>query len=174
MSTRPSLHRLAPGRAPAQAVDSPNHSATASHRPPGLLHLTIPSHNCLNASQFHRIVSSSVSSIERLAWVSTSLPNCTARWWSRLDDYQGKNCLGIFTLTPNSLRHLPKHFLASGLSQLAHLRLNALTVRGYPCIAVNHAPIIHRIYATKKLNSFSALILLQNSSLAQWRRRDRI
>src|ERR671914_1395364 len=88
MSTRPSLHRLAPGRAPAQAVDSPNHSATASHRPPGLLHLTIPSHNCLNAGQFHRIVSSSASSIERSAWVSTSLPNCTARWWSRLDDYQ--------------------------------------------------------------------------------------
>src|SRR5918999_1875513 len=88
MSTRPPLHRLAPGRAPAQAVDSPTHSATASHRPPGLLHLTAPPYNCLNAGQFHPIVSSSVSSIERSVWVITSLPNCTARWWSRLDDYQ--------------------------------------------------------------------------------------
>jgi hypothetical protein len=62
-------------------------------------------------------------------------------------------------------RHLPKHFLASGLGQLAHLRLDALAVRGYPCIAVNHAPIMHLIYATKKLNSFSALVLLQKSLL---------
>ncbi len=31
---------------------------------------------------------SAASSIERSAWVITSLPNCIARWWSRLDDDQ--------------------------------------------------------------------------------------
>jgi hypothetical protein len=42
----------------------------------------------LKAGQFHHIVSSSASSIERSVWLITSLPHCTARWWSRLDDYQ--------------------------------------------------------------------------------------
>jgi hypothetical protein len=69
--------------------------------------------------------------------------------------------LGAVSLGP--ARHFPKHFLASGLGQLARLRLDALAVRRYPCIAVNHAPIMHWIYATKKLNPFSALVLLQNS-----------
>jgi hypothetical protein len=49
--------------------------------------------------------------------------------------------------------------------KMLRVRLDALAVHGYPCIAVNHVPIMHRIYATKKLTSFSVLVLLQNSEL---------
>jgi hypothetical protein len=33
---------------------------------------------------------------------------------------------------------------------LLHLRVEALAICRYPCIAVNHGPVMHWIYATKK------------------------
>ena len=45
---------------------------------------------------------------------------------------------------------LAKHLLGSGGAQLLHLRVNALAVRRYSCIAVNHALLMHVISAQKK------------------------
>jgi hypothetical protein len=44
-------------------------------------------------------------------------------------------------------RRLPIDFLGSGGAQLLHLRFDALTVRGYACIAPNHAAILHAALA---------------------------
>jgi hypothetical protein len=43
--------------------------------------------------------------------------------------------------------------------KLLHLRLNALAVRRYPRIAVNHGFILHQTYATRKLLNINGLIL---------------
>ncbi len=43
--------------------------------------------------------------------------------------------------------HLEEHFARSGLRQRADLRFDALAVRGYPCIAVNHPHIMAVTYA---------------------------
>jgi hypothetical protein len=61
-------------------------------------------------------------------------------------------------------RHFWEHFFASGLGQLAHLRVHALAVGRYPRIAVNHAGILRRISATEKPCSFSGLLwcVIQN------------
>ena len=39
---------------------------------------------------------------------------------------------------------------SSGGAQLLHLRVNALAVRRYPCIAVNHRLLMHVIFAQEK------------------------
>ena len=48
-----------------------------------------------------------------------------------------------------------KHLLASGLGQLAHLRLNALAVRGDPCIPIFHGLDMHLINAPEKPLNFN-------------------
>jgi hypothetical protein len=47
-----------------------------------------------------------------------------------------KRRLGVSKV--ETVRHFAEHFLASGLAQLAHLRVNALAVRRYPRIPVFH------------------------------------
>ncbi|VTZ51613.1 hypothetical protein MPC4_400014 [Methylocella tundrae] len=47
-------------------------------------------------------------------------------------------------------RRFPEDLLGSGGAQLLDLRVEALAVRRYPCIAINHRPLMHLIYATKK------------------------
>jgi hypothetical protein len=56
---------------------------------------------------------------------------------------------------------------ASGLSELAHLRLDALAVGRHAGIAVFHAAIMQQIYAAKKRNRFNKLISLRFSRFLQ-------
>ena len=56
-----------------------------------------------------------------------------------------------------------KNFLGSGGAQLLRLRVNALAVRGYPCIAVNHGMILHRTFATGKPFLINGLFLVRKS-----------
>jgi hypothetical protein len=72
-------------------------------------------------------------------------------------------CLG-------AARRFPVHGLGAGGAELAHLRVHALPVRRYPCIAVNHGSILHRISATEKPNPFKALILRKSGFSATRRR----
>jgi hypothetical protein len=46
---------------------------------------------------------------------------------------------------------------------LAHLRLDALAVRGYPRVAVFHALLMAVIYAKEKAFRIKALIFFHNS-----------
>jgi len=60
-------------------------------------------------------------------------------------------------------RQLAEHLLAPGLGELAQLRCNALTVRGYPGVAVFRAVIMSVTSATEKFSVFSDLISLHRS-----------
>ncbi len=42
-----------------------------------------------------------------------------------------------------SARHFAEYLFGSGGSQCRELRIDALTVRRYPCMAVDHATILH-------------------------------
>ncbi len=64
---------------------------------------------------------------------------------------------------PCAARRLPENLFGSGLAQLPDLRVNALAVCRYPRIAVNHAGILHVIYAQKKGLFFNDLGFVHNS-----------
>src|SRR6202035_4180536 len=66
-------------------------------------------------------------------------------------------------------RHFAEHLFASGLGELAHLRLDTLAVGRDAGIAVFHAAIMQQVYAAKKRNRFNGLILLRFSSILQQR-----
>jgi hypothetical protein len=53
-------------------------------------------------------------------------------------------------VSPRAACRFPKDLLGSGGAQLLYLRVEALAVGRYSCIAPNHGPILHRIYATGK------------------------
>jgi glycosidase len=54
---------------------------------------------------------------------------------------------------------LAENLFGSGGAQLLHLRVNALAVCRYPCIAVNHGSLMHRIFAIKKAFKIKAAFL---------------
>lgn len=56
-----------------------------------------------------------------------------------------------------------EHLLASGLGQLPHPGVNALSIGRYPCIPVNHGLVLHIIYAPEKPIFFNVSILVHNS-----------
>ena len=62
-------------------------------------------------------------------------------------------------------RHFAEHLFAPGLGELAHLSVNALTVRRYPRIAVFHALLMTVIYAKQKPFWIKAVILFHNSRI---------
>jgi hypothetical protein len=66
---------------------------------------------------------------------------------------------------PCAACRLAENFLRSSLAQLLPLRVNALAVRRYPCIAVNHGSTMHRIYATKRAFKIKAVFLVHNSRI---------
>jgi hypothetical protein len=62
----------------------------------------------------------------------------------------GKNPAQLHPVGPRSARRFTKDFFGPGPAQLLHLRVNALAVCRYPRIAVNHAGILHVIFAQEK------------------------
>ena len=64
-----------------------------------------------------------------------------------------------------SARHLAEHLARPVFPQFRHLSRDALAVRRYPRIAVNHGFILHQNSAPKKPNWFKALILVHISRL---------
>ena len=54
-------------------------------------------------------------------------------------------------------RHFAEHFFGSGGGQRRKLRVDALAVRRYPCMAVDHAAILHSIICTRKGAGFQRL-----------------
>ena len=60
-------------------------------------------------------------------------------------------------------RHFAEHFFGSGGGQRRKLRVDALAVRRYPCIAVDHALILHVYSARGKGPDFSGLGFVQIS-----------
>src|SRR4051794_35548465 len=62
-----------------------------------------------------------------------------------------------------SARHFAEHFFGSGGGQRCNLRLDALAVRRYPCIAVDHAHILHVYSAQENEFDVSGLGFVQNS-----------
>ena len=62
-----------------------------------------------------------------------------------------------------SARHFAEHFFGSGGGQRCNLRLDALAVRRYPCIAVDHAHILHVYSAQVKGSDFRGLGFVQKS-----------
>ena len=63
----------------------------------------------------------------------------------------------------SSARHLAEHLARPVFPQFRHLSRDALAVRRYPRIAVNHGFILHQNSAPKKRNRFNGLILVHNS-----------
>src|SRR5665647_3102848 len=57
---------------------------------------------------------------------------------------------------------LPPNFRGTGRAQSLHLRVNALTIRRYPCIAQNHGPILLLYYAPEKLFPIKGLFEVHN------------
>jgi hypothetical protein len=62
-----------------------------------------------------------------------------------------------------SARRFLEDLAGSGLRQCRHPRGNALAVRAYPRIAVNHADIMHIYYAQHKANKIGAFVFVHNS-----------
>ena len=62
-----------------------------------------------------------------------------------------------------SARNFTEHLARPMLPQFRDLSGDALAVRRYPRIAVNHGFILHQNSAPKKRNRFKALILVHNS-----------
>lgn len=60
-------------------------------------------------------------------------------------------------------RSLAKDFLATGSAELVRTRFQALTIRRYPCITVNHGTILYLTFATGKCFSIGLLVLVQYS-----------
>ena len=58
---------------------------------------------------------------------------------------------------------LASNLLGSGRAQSLHLRVNALAVRRYPCVAQNHGLILLLYFAPEKLFSIKGLLGVQNS-----------
>ena len=65
-------------------------------------------------------------------------------------------------------RSLTEHFFTSSLGELAHLRVHALTVGGYPWIAVDHGIFMHLVNAPEKPPDFNASILVHASRAWRW------
>ena len=55
------------------------------------------------------------------------------------------------------LATLAEHLVGAGGLELPHLSVDALAVRRYPRVAVNHGFILHQTSAPKKANRFKAL-----------------
>jgi hypothetical protein len=60
-----------------------------------------------------------------------------------------------------SARHFAEHLARPMFPQFRYVSRDALAVRRYPRIAVNHGFILHQISAPKKRNRFKGLILVQ-------------
>jgi hypothetical protein len=63
-----------------------------------------------------------------------------------------------------SARHFAEHLARPVFPQFCYLSRDALAVRRYPRVAVNHGFILHQKSAPKKRNRFKALISVHNSS----------
>ena len=59
--------------------------------------------------------------------------------------------------------HFLKNLLAADGGELTRLRVNTLAVCRDSCVAVNHAFIVHQIFAPEKPRFFRRLGLVQNS-----------
>jgi hypothetical protein len=106
------------------------------------------------------VVSAHVSTRDRKP-APLSVIEAMVFWRSRVELV--KRLAKLAAVRLGSAGRLAEHLLASGLGELAHLRLDALAVRRYPRIPVFHDLDVHLINAPEKPLNFNAPILVRHS-----------